>query len=289
MDCHLASSLSYLLKTEFVTLYTDSHCHLNRLDLSPYQGDLNNALQAARDAGVSRFMAVAVDLDDCPVLAGIAAAHADVGYSVGVHPCEDPAMMARATVEHLVQLAADPKVWAIGETGLDFYHSTEHIPAQTDCFARHIEAGKRTAKPIIVHTRSAKEATIDVLRGEQANHGILHCFTEDWDTARAALDLGFYISFSGIISFKNAQSLRDVAKQVPRDRVLIETDSPYLAPMPYRSKPNEPLYLPFVAKVLADVYGISQHALADLTRQNFEQLLAQPNVHHNANPDYSGR
>lgn len=256
-------------------MYTDSHCHLNRLDLTPYNGDLNNALQAARDAGVTKFLAVAVDLDDCPKLAAIAAAHHDVGYSVGVHPCEDPEMMARATVKHLCELAKDPRVWAIGETGLDFYHSTEHVMAQKECFARHIEAGKKTLKPLIVHTRSAKHDTIDLLQAEQANHGILHCFTEDWDTAKAALDLGFYISFSGIISFKNAQSLRDVAKLVPRDRVLIETDSPYLAPMPYRSKPNEPLYLPYVAQALADVYGISKEELAFITQQNFERLLSE--------------
>lgn len=256
-------------------MYTDSHCHLNRLDLSRYNGELDAALQAARKAGVSRFLAVAVDLEDCPVLAAIASEHADVGYSVGVHPCEDPAMMARASVEQLCQLAQDPKVWAIGETGLDFYHSTEHIPAQKDCFARHIEAGKIVGKPVIVHTRNARQATIDLMRAEQASHGILHCFTEDWDTAKAALDLGYYISFSGIISFKNAQSLREVAKQVPIDRVLIETDSPYLAPMPYRSKPNEPVYLPLVAQALADVYGMSQEKLGQVTSRNFEQLLAR--------------
>ncbi|XID75904.1 TatD family hydrolase [Alkanindiges sp. WGS2144] len=263
-------------------MYIDSHCHLNRLDLTPYEGDLNRALQAARDAGVGRFLAVAVDLDDVPSLAAIAAEHHDVGYSVGVHPCENPAMMARASVEQLCQLASEPQVWAIGETGLDFYHSTEHVPAQKDCFARHIEAGKRIAKPIIVHTRSAKHDTIDVMRAEKASYGILHCFTEDWETASAALDLGFYISFSGIISFKNAQNLRDVARQVPLDRILIETDSPYLAPMPYRSKSNEPLYLPFVAKALADIFGISQEKMGQITSRNFEALLAGHS--HSSNP-----
>ena len=256
-------------------MYTDSHCHLNRLDLAPYDGDLNRALDAARAVGVQRFLAVAVDLDDCPILADIAAQHSDVGYSVGVHPCEDPDMMARASVEHLVKLVQDANVWAIGETGLDYFHSTEFVAAQKDCFARHIEAGKQTNKPVIVHTRSAKEDTIALMRSEQASHGILHCFTEDWDTAKAALDLGFYISFSGIISFKNAQSLRDVAKQVPKDRILIETDSPYLAPMPHRSKSNQPLYLPFVAQALADVYGISQQELGRITTENFERLLAK--------------
>lgn len=254
-------------------MYIDSHCHLNRLDLTAYGGDLDRALQSARDAGVNRFLAVSVDLDDIPVLKEMAYRHADIGYSVGVHPCEDPIMMARATVEHLCELAQDAKVWAIGESGLDYYHSQEHIPEQQACFARHIEASKKVGKPIVVHTRTARQDTIAVLREQQAQHGILHCFTEDWDTAKAALDLGFYISFSGIISFKNAQDLRDVAKQVPLDRVLIETDSPYLAPMPYRGKSNEPLYLPFVAKTLADVHGMSSEKIGQITSMNFDRLL----------------
>jgi TatD DNase family protein len=256
-------------------VFIDSHCHLNRLDLTRYQGSLNLALQAARDAGVDRFLAVAVDLDDCPVLQAMAHEHADVGYSVGVHPCEDPVMMARATVEHLCELAQDDKVWAIGETGLDYYHSDEHIALQQACFARHIEAGKRVGKPVIVHTRSAKQDTIAVLREQQAVHGILHCFTEDWDTAKAALDLGFYISFSGIISFKNAQDLRDVVKQVPLDRLLIETDSPYLAPMPYRGKSNEPAYVPYVAQVIADIHAMSSAKIGQITSENFDRLLSE--------------
>lgn len=254
-------------------MFIDSHCHLNRLDLTRYEGSLNLALQAARDAGVDRFLAVAVDLDDCPSLQAMAVEHVDVGYSVGVHPCEDPAMMARATVEHLCELAQDPKVWAIGETGLDYYHSDEYIPEQHACFARHIEAGKRVGKPIIVHTRSAKEDTIAIMREQQASQGILHCFTEDWVTAKAALDLGFYISFSGIITFKNAQDLRDVVKQVPLDRLLIETDSPYLAPMPYRGKSNEPLFVPYVAQAIADIHGVSSQVIGKLTSDNFDRLL----------------
>lgn len=256
-------------------MYIDSHCHLNRLDLTRYDGDLDRALQGARDAGVNRFLAVSVDLDDIPFLKTLAARHADVGYSVGVHPCEDPQMMARATVEHLCQLAEDDNVWAIGESGLDYYHSQEHIAEQQDCFVRHIEASQRVGKPIIVHTRTARQDTIAILRAQQARHGILHCFTEDWDTAKAALDLGFYISFSGIVSFKNAQDLRDVAKQVPLDRLLIETDSPYLAPMPFRGKSNEPLYLPYVAQTLADVHGMSAQALGEITSKNFDRLLQE--------------
>ncbi|MDM1763245.1 MULTISPECIES: TatD family hydrolase [unclassified Acinetobacter] len=256
-------------------MFVDTHCHLTLLDLSPYGGDLDAALQQAREQGVSKFMAISVDLDDHIALSAIAARHTDVGYSVGVHPCEDVATMQRATVEKLVQLAQSEKVWALGETGLDYFHSTEFIPEQKECFARHIQASKIIKKPVVVHTRSAKHDTVDIIRAEQSNHGILHCFTEDWATAKAVLDCGYYISFSGIVSFKNAQDLRDVAKQVPLDRILIETDSPYLAPMPYRGKTNEPKYVPYVAKALSHVYDKTPEEIGQITSQNFENLLRQ--------------
>ena len=254
-------------------MFVDTHCHLTMLDLTPYAGDLDVALQQARDAGVSKFMSISVNLDDHIALAEIAAGHSDVGYSVGVHPCEDPAVMARATTERLIALAQAEKVWALGETGLDYFHSTDFIAEQKQCFARHIQASKAVKKPVVVHTRSAKHDTVDIIRAEQSSHGILHCFTEDWETAKAVLDCGYYVSFSGIISFKNAQDLRDVAKQIPLDRVLIETDSPYLAPMPYRGKSNEPKYVPYVAKALSDVYDKSVEEIAFITMQNFENLL----------------
>ena len=253
-------------------MFIDSHCHLTMLDLTPYAGDLDQVIQAAKAANVSRMMSISVDLDDYIALSEIAKKYPEVGYSVGVHPCEDTATMARATVEKLVELAQPQKVWAIGETGLDYFHSTEFIDQQKACFVRHIHASQQVGKPLVVHTRSAKQDTIDIMRAEKAHHGILHCFTEDWETAKAALDLGFYISFSGIISFKNAQDLRDVAKQVPLDRVLIETDSPYLAPVPYRGKSNEPKYVPYVAKTLADVYGKTVEEIALQTTKNFERL-----------------
>ncbi|WP_296279974.1 TatD family hydrolase [uncultured Acinetobacter sp.] len=256
-------------------MFVDTHCHLTMLDLTPYDGNLDAALQQARDGGVSKFMGISVDLDDHIALAEIAARHADVGYSVGVHPCEDPAVMQRATVEKLVELAQAEKAWALGETGLDYFHSTEFIAEQKECFARHIQVSQIVKKPVVVHTRSAKHDTVDLIRAEHSTHGILHCFTEDWETAKAVLDCGYYISFSGIVSFKNAQDLRDVAKQVPLDRVLIETDSPYLAPMPYRGKTNEPKYVPYVAKALSDVYGKSLEEMAFITTQNFENLLKQ--------------
>ena len=254
-------------------MFVDTHCHLTMLDLTPYDGNLDLALAQAREAGVSKFMSISVDLDDHIELAKIAARHADVGYTVGVHPCEDAATMARATTDYLVELAQPEKVWALGETGLDYYHSTDFIAEQKDCFARHIHASQIVKKPVVVHTRSAKHDTVDIIRAEKSTHGILHCFTEDWETAKAVLDCGYYVSFSGIVSFKNAQDLRDVAKQVPLDRVLIETDSPYLAPMPYRGKSNEPKYVPYVAKALCDVYDKSLEEMAYITKQNFENLL----------------
>ena len=254
-------------------MFVDTHCHLTLLDLSPYDGQLDLALAAAREAGVSQFMSISVDLDDHIALADIAARHADVGYSVGVHPCEDAATMERATTEYLIELAQAEKVWALGETGLDYYHSTDFIAQQKACFARHIHASQAVKKPVVVHTRAAKHDTVDIIRAEKSSHGILHCFTEDWPTAKAVLDCGYYVSFSGIVSFKNAQDLRDVAKQVPLDRLLIETDSPYLAPMPYRGKSNEPKYVPFVAKALADVYDKSVEEIGLISKQNFENLL----------------
>ena len=256
-------------------MFVDTHCHLTMLNLEPYAGNLDAALAEARLCGVSKFMGISVDLDDHIALSEIAARHADVGYSVGVHPCEDVAVMQRATVEYLVELAQAEKVWALGETGLDYFHSTDFIAEQKACFARHIQASKIARKPVVVHTRSAKHDTIDIIRAEKSTHGILHCFTEDWETAKAVLDCGYYISFSGIISFKNAQDLRAVAKQVPLDRVLIETDSPYLAPMPYRGKSNEPKYVPYVAKALSDVYDKPLEEIALITTQNFENLLKQ--------------
>lgn len=254
-------------------MFVDTHCHLTLLDLSPYDGDIDLAIQAAKDAGVSKMMSISVNLDDHIELSRIATRHPELGYSVGVHPCEDATVMARATTEYLVELAQAEKAWALGETGLDYFHSTDFMAEQKECFARHIQASKIVKKPVVVHTRSAKHDTVDIIRAEGSEHGILHCFTEDWETAKALLDCGYYISFSGIVSFKNAQDLRDVAKQVPLDRILIETDSPYLAPVPYRGKSNEPKYVPYVAKALSDVYDKPLEEIAFITTQNFENLL----------------
>lgn len=260
-------------------MYTDSHCHLNRLDLTRHDGKLDGVIDAMKNAKVSRAMAIMCDFAEYDEIYDIISKYSDdqlqLGMSVGIHPCEDIEVLKSATVERLIQTASAEHVWAIGETGLDYYWSDENKQQQKDSLARHIHASQQLKKPLVVHTREAKHDTIDILKAEKAEHGIIHCFTEDWDTAKKALDLGFYISFSGIVSFKNAQSLRDAALKVPRDRLLIETDSPYLAPVPKRGKSNEPAYVPYVATCLGDLFGISSEEVGQLTTKNFEDLLAQ--------------
>ena len=253
-------------------MFVDSHCHLDRLHLEAYHGDLDAALQAAREQGVQHFLTVCVDLEDVPVLLAITAKHQDVSMSVGVHP-SDVEPTVPVTVAQLCDLAQHPKVIAIGETGLDYYYHPEQAQQQQQSFISHILASNQTGKPLIVHTRDARADTIALLRDYKAQQGVLHCFTEDWDTAKAALDLGFYISLSGIVSFANAKELKEVAKKLPVDRLLIETDSPYLAPVPYRGKKNEPKYVPAVAQAIADIKGLSLAELASTTTRNFEQLF----------------
>lgn len=260
-------------------MFTDTHCHLNRLDLTKYDGELSGAINAMKDAQVTRAMAIMCDFAEYDEIANIVDNFSDeqltLGMSVGIHPCEDINVLQSASVERLVETANDDKVWAIGETGLDYYWSTQNAQAQRESFARHIHASQQLKKPLVVHMREAKDDTIDILKSEGAEHGIIHCFTEDWNTAKRALDLGFYISFSGIVSFKSAKSIQEAAKNMPRDRILIETDSPYLAPVPKRGRPNEPAYVPYVASYLADMYGCSREELGQLTAKNFENLLAQ--------------
>ena len=237
-------------------MFVDSHCHLDRLELKHYEGDLAAALAAARAEGVSHFLTVSVDLADLPALLVIAEAHADVSLSVGTHPSDVPTDQ-EPSVELLCQLAQHPKVVAIGETGLDYYYTADHAIAQQASFIAHIHASKQTNKPLIVHTRDARADTIRILRAEKAEKGVLHCFTEDWDTAEAAMELGFYISLSGIVSFSSAKELREVAKRLPLERLLIETDSPYLAPVPCRGNTTDPRCLPAVATALVGVGELS--------------------------------
>lgn len=260
-------------------MFTDSHCHLNRLDLTKYDGQLSGAIAAMKEANVSRAMAIMCDFDEYDEIAKIVSTYGDetlnLGMSVGIHPCEDIGVLQSATTERLIEIASADHVWAIGETGLDYYWSTENKKEQQASLARHIHASQSLKKPLVIHMRDAKEDTLDILKSEGAEHGIIHCFTEDWETAKRALDLGFYISFSGIVSFKSAQLIQDAAQKMPKDRILIETDSPYLAPVPKRGRPNEPAYVPYVAACIANMHGCTAQELGELTAKNFENLLAQ--------------
>jgi TatD DNase family protein len=254
-------------------MLVDSHCHLDRLDLTAYNGDLSLALDAAKKAGVAHIMCVSIDKDNFSNVIKIADNHSNISASVGTHPTEDAAL--DFTYEELVSAAAHPRVVAIGETGLDYYRSTGDLTWQQDRFRRHIRAAKQTNKPLIVHTRDAREDTLRILREEQAEDvgGVLHCFTENWEMAEQAMSMNFYISFSGIVTFHNANALREVAKQVPLDKLLIETDAPYLAPVPYRGKPNEPSYVYHVAVALAQLHNVTFEEIAERTTQNFFKLF----------------
>jgi len=251
----------------------DSHCHLDRLDLSAYEGELSGALNAARDSGVTKFLCVSIDMSNVDEVIKIAQAHEDVYASVGVHPLNANTRMP--TTEELVSLANHKKVIAVGETGLDYYYSEETIELQQQSFIQHLNVSQQTRLPTIVHTRDAKEDTLALLKqySDSRVGGVLHCFTEDMDMALKAIEMNFYISFSGIVTFKNATELKNVAKQLPLDRILVETDSPYLAPLPYRGKSNEPKYVANVAKYIAELRDISYEKLIEQTSINFNNLF----------------
>jgi len=253
----------------------DSHCHLDRLDLAAYDNDFDAMMTATRDAGVSQMLCIGVDLESFPAVREIAEQHADVHCTVGVHPLyKDSREPSR---DELVSLASHPKVVAIGETGLDYFYAKGDTDWQRRRFVCHIEAARETGLPLVIHTRDARADTIDLLRqhGERQVRGVLHCFTEDQAMADAAMDLGLYISISGIATFANASALRDVVRALPLERILIETDSPWLAPVPYRGKTNQPLYVAEVAKLVADLKGIPVQQLVDITRENFYRLFAR--------------
>jgi len=253
-----------------VTPLVDSHCHLN---FEPLNAGLEDVLQRARDNGVGHMLCVSVTLETFPEIRALAHEHPQVFASVGVHPNERDGH--EPSVEELTRLAGDDRVVAIGETGLDYYRSQGDMAWQQERFRRHIRAAKESGKPLIVHTREAAEDTLRIMREEGAADigGVMHCFTESADVARQALDLDFYISFSGIVTFRNAEALREVAKLVPQDRLLVETDAPYLAPVPYRGKTNEPAFVRQVAECLAAVRQTSPDDMAELTTRNFFTLF----------------
>lgn len=259
-------------------MFTDSHCHLNFPELLP---ELAAIRVAMAEAQVSRALCICTTLEEFPSVHSLALAHDNFWATVGVHP--DNEGITEPSVDTLVALGQLPRVVGVGETGLDYYRLNGRTVAdmawQRDRFRTHIRAARLLGKPLIIHTRSASEDTVAVLREEQETGGagcaggVFHCFTETAAVARAALDLGFYVSFSGIITFKSAQDLRDVVRMVPLDRLLIETDSPYLAPVPYRGKTNTPALVPWVARQVAEIKGLSVEAVAHQTSENFTRLF----------------
>ena len=251
----------------------DSHCHLDRVDLTLADNKLENILLNAKANNVEYFLCVCIDLENFPQVLGIAEQYPNVCASVGVHPTEQGGK--EPSIEELIDLASHKKVIAIGETGLDYFHCKGDIEWQKNRFRTHIEAAKQIQKPLIIHTRDAREDTISIMRESHAEQakGVMHCFTESIEIARQALDLGFYISFSGIVTFKNAKELQEVAQFVPLDRILVETDSPYLAPVPHRGKSNQPAYTYYVAEKIAELKNISIEQVAQATTHNFFKLF----------------
>ena len=251
-------------------MLVDSHCHLDFPELAE---DLAALLGRMRDSGVGAALCAAVTLERFPAVMDIARGHANIFAAVGVHP--DTQGGAEADVETLLRLGSDPKVVAIGETGLDYYRLTGDLEWQRRRFRTHIEAARRAGKPLIVHTRAAREDTLRILEEEGAGDigGVFHCFTEDRETARRAVKLGFYVSFSGIVTFKNATEIKAAAAELPLDRILVETDAPYLAPVPHRGKINEPAYVRHVAEEIARLRGVSFEAVAAATTENFCRLF----------------
>jgi TatD DNase family protein len=249
----------------------DSHCHLNLLDLTEYGGKVAQVLEHAKKLGVTHFLCASVDLENHAPLVILAEEFPQVFISAGVHPNEEG---VGASVEQLLAQGQHPRVIAIGETGLDYYRE-HNVVIQRQQFENHIEAAKKLKKPLIIHTRSAQQDTLEILKINQAYQcqGVMHCFTETWEMAKAALDMGFYISFSGIITFKNAVDLQEVVKKMPLDRILVETDAPYLAPMPYRGKQNVPGYARYVAEAVATLRQSSLEEIAAATTQNFVELF----------------
>ena len=258
-------------------MFVDSHCHL---DFPEYAGQIPEILARMKEAQVNHAMCISVDMPDFPNVLALAESHPNLFATVGTHP--DYEDTPEPTEDQLVELAQHPKILAIGETGLDYYRMGDKTYAemewQRDRFRTHIRAAIRVKKPLIIHTRSASEDTIRIMKEEGASQvaGVMHCFTESLEVAKASMEQGFYISFSGIVTFKSAKDLQETCKQIPLERMLIETDSPYLAPIPNRGKTNEPSWVAHVAQFIADLKGISVEEVAKHTTNNFKTLFKAP-------------
>lgn len=258
-------------------MFVDSHCHL---DFPELREELPQLLAAMREADVTHALCIAVEMGAWPAVLALARENANLYASVGVHP--DYPDSAEPTQALLCERAHEPKVVAIGETGLDYYRLTGDLEWQRQRFRVHIRAARESGKPLVIHTRAAAADTLAIMREERADEvgGVMHCFTETWDVAQAAMDLGFHISFSGIVTFRNAAALKDVATRVPLDRMLIETDSPYLAPVPHRGKRNQPAWVRHVAEEIARLRGLPLAAIATATTDNFFRLFRIPDHAH---------
>lgn len=255
-------------------MFIDSHCHINCLKGAEDPATVTEYLQTAEQQSVNKFLCVSIDWETYPEVLKIAEEHDNVYASVGVHPNHNEGH--EPSVDDLLEKARHPKIVAIGETGLDYFRTEGDVEWQRERFRTHISAAKACQKPLIIHTREAQEDTIRILQEENAAQagGVMHCFTETWEMAQAAMEMNFYISFSGIVTFKTALELKEVAKKVPMDRMLIETDSPYLAPMPHRGKQNQPAYVALVAQYIAQLRGISVEEVAEQTSANFHRLFS---------------
>jgi len=253
-------------------MLVDSHCHLDRLDLER-SGGLAGIMETAVAHGVTRLLSVATDLESWPALARLTEPYPQIALSVGVHPSEDGGRAP--TKAELTALGREARVVAIGETGLDYYYGADSADRQRDWFRVHIAAARELGKPLIVHTRAARADTLRVLEEEGAAEvgGVLHCFTEDWAMAEQALALNFHVSFSGIVTFKNAQQIQDAARRLPAERLLVETDSPYLAPVPHRGKSNQPAWVCHVAEFVAGLRGEPLERVAATTTANYGRLF----------------
>jgi TatD DNase family protein len=254
-----------------MAMLIDSHCHL---DFPELRADLAGVMSRMSDNGVTHALTISTTLETFPAVREVARSQPNLWCSAGVHP-DERSDGREVSQQELIAMADDPKVVAIGETGLDYFRVEGDTEWQRERFRTHIRAARASGKPLVIHTRASAEDTLRLMREEGAAEvgGVMHCFTESWDVARAAMDLGFHISFSGIVTFKNAKDLKEVAKQVPLERMLVETDSPYLAPVPHRGKPNQPAFVKHVAEEIAALRGTTFEEIARATTANFFRLF----------------